>query len=250
MEKCTWYLWLARQQTAHPPTSSFLVWHHYGQAEKQTREKTKTREWETEEQGIDTPFDFVWSASHKAQLWLIIAELEPFFSSLTSVHLWRQHKEKTVWQIRPQTSLDSHFHPLDLSYVSSITQKMVHGASSKGFLPLWQVKPQSVCLNVVGADDNDVNSGCGCGIVVSSSGQSEVIRNYCMKEKQQLEDNFSSNVLSQPRSFISNLRSDTKVFIFIFILFCICSDLRGLIIWRQILKDVFWALSSPNYTVC
>lgn len=80
-------------------------------------------------------------------------------------------EEKTVSQMQLQTVLDSHFHPLDLSYVSSIAQKVVHGASCKGCLPLRQVQPQSVRLNVVGADDNDVDSGCGRGVVVTPSRQ-------------------------------------------------------------------------------
>lgn len=41
MERCTWYLWLARQPTAHPPTSSSLVWHRYGRAEEEKRKEER-----------------------------------------------------------------------------------------------------------------------------------------------------------------------------------------------------------------
>lgn len=70
---------------------------------------------------------------------------------------------------------DSHFHPLDLSDVTAITHKVLHGASCEIFLPLGQVQPQPVCLQVVGPDDDDIDSGSGAGITVHPRGQCEVV---------------------------------------------------------------------------
>lgn len=74
-----------------------------------------------------------------------------------------------------KTVADSHFHPLDLSNVSSIRHKVLHGASHEAILSLWQVEPQSICLCLVVANNDDIGPGCGGGITFLSRGQSEVI---------------------------------------------------------------------------
>lgn len=90
------------------------------------------------------------------------------FNFLTPLHVRRQRKGDNFTS--RQTVPDSHFHPLDLSYVSCIAHKVVHGASYKAFLCLWQVEPQTVRFHVIGANDDDVSPGCGAGIMVNTRG--------------------------------------------------------------------------------
>lgn len=97
------------------------------------------------------------------------------FKCLTPVHLKRQQRGDSFTDLATETVPDSHFHPLDLSYVSSITHKVLHGAGCEALLSLRQVQPQSVCLGVVGADDDDIDPGCGAGIAVHPRGQGKVI---------------------------------------------------------------------------
>ncbi len=92
------------------------------------------------------------------------------FKFLTSVHLRRQQRGDSFTDLATETVPDSHFHPLDLSYVSPITHKVLHGAGCEGFLSLRQVQPQSLCLNVAGADDDDIDPGCSAGITVHPRG--------------------------------------------------------------------------------
>lgn len=91
------------------------------------------------------------------------------------MHLRRQHRGDSFTDLATETVPDSHFHPLDLSYVSSITHKVLHGASCEGSLSLWQVQPKSVCLHIARADDDDIDPGCSAGIAVDPRGYSEVI---------------------------------------------------------------------------
>lgn len=95
--------------------------------------------------------------------------------SFKSAYLSRQQRGDSFTDLATETVPVSHFHPLDLSYVSSITHKVVHAASKEGFLSLWQVQPQSVCLNITRADDDDINPGCSAGITVHPRRQGEVI---------------------------------------------------------------------------
>lgn len=103
------------------------------------------------------------------------------------MHLRRQQRGNSFTDLATDTVPDSHFHPLDLSYVSSIAHKVLHGASCEGFLSLWQVQPQSVCLHVVGADDDDVDPGCSAGITVYTRGQCEVIGDDWVEDKNWLK---------------------------------------------------------------
>lgn len=105
------------------------------------------------------------------------------FTFLTSVHRRRQQREDSFTDLTTETALDSHFHPLYLSNVSSITHKVVHGSGCEGFLSLLQVQPQPVCLDVIGADDDDIDPGCGAGITLHPSGQGEVIGDDWVEEK-------------------------------------------------------------------
>lgn len=98
------------------------------------------------------------------------------FKILKSVYLSRQQREDSFTDLATETVPVSHFHPLDLSYISSITHKVVHAASKEEFLFLWQVHPQSVCLNVIRADDDDIDPGCSAGITVHPRRQGKVIR--------------------------------------------------------------------------
>lgn len=82
-------------------------------------------------------------------------------------------REKTV--LATERVIDSHLHPLDRSYVSSVTHKVLHGAGCEAFLSLRQVQPQPVGLNVVGPDDNDKDPGRGAAITIHPSGQGEMI---------------------------------------------------------------------------
>lgn len=100
-----------------------------------------------------------------------------------SAHLRRQQRRNSFTDLATDSVPDSHFHPLDLSYVSSIAHKVLHGASCEGFLSLRQVQPQSICLHVLGADDDDVNPGCGAGIAVYTRGQGEVIGDNWVEDK-------------------------------------------------------------------
>lgn len=112
------------------------------------------------------------------------------FNIFKSVYLSRQQRGDSFTDLAAATVQDSHFHPLDLSYVSSITHKVVHAASKEEFLSLWQVQPQSVRLNVVRADDDDIDPGCGAGITIHPRGQGEVIGNNCETEKNWLQQLF------------------------------------------------------------
>lgn len=105
------------------------------------------------------------------------------FKFLTSAQLRRQQRGDSFTDLETETVPDSHFHPLDLSYVSSITHKVLHGASCEGFLSLRQVQPQSVCLHVIGADDDDIDPGCGAGVTLQPRGQGEVIGDNWVEEK-------------------------------------------------------------------
>lgn len=98
------------------------------------------------------------------------------FKFFKSVYLSRQQRGDSFTDLASVPV--SHFHPLDLSYVSSITHKVVHAASKEGFLSLWQVQPQSVCLHVTRADDDDIDPCCGAGITVHPRRQCEVIGDY------------------------------------------------------------------------
>lgn len=102
------------------------------------------------------------------------------FNFLTSSHVRRQRKGDNF--ISRQTAPDSHFHPLDLSYVRSIAHKVVHGAGYEAFLCLWQVEPQTVRFHVVGASDDDVSPGCSAGITVNTRGQGEMVWDDCGEE--------------------------------------------------------------------
>lgn len=93
------------------------------------------------------------------------------------MHLRRQQRQDCFTDLAAETVLDSHFHPLDLSYVSPVRHKVLHGASCEGLLSRWQVQPQSVCLHIIGSDDDDIDPGCSCGITFYPRGQGEVIGN-------------------------------------------------------------------------
>lgn len=95
----------------------------------------------------------------------------------------RQQRGNGFTDLETDTVTDSHFHPLDLSYVSSTAHKVLHAASCEGFLSFWQVQPQPVCLQVVWADDDDVDPGCSAGIMVYTRGQGEVIANDWVEDK-------------------------------------------------------------------
>lgn len=105
------------------------------------------------------------------------------FKFSTSVHLKKLQRRDSFTDLATETVPDSYFHPLDLSYVSSIAHKVIHGASCEGFLSLWQVEPQSVRLGFVGADDNHIDPGCGAGITVNPGGQRKVIGDDWAREK-------------------------------------------------------------------
>lgn len=98
------------------------------------------------------------------------------------MHLKRQQRGDSFTDLATERVPDSHFHPLDLSYVSSIAHKVLHGASCEGFLSLWQVQPQPVCLDVIGANDDDINPRRGAGITFDPRGQGEVIRDDWVRE--------------------------------------------------------------------
>lgn len=86
------------------------------------------------------------------------------------MHLRRQQRGNTFTDLATDIVPDSHFHPLDLSYVSSIAHKVLHAASCEGFLSLWQVQPQPFRLHVSGANDDDVDPGRGAGIAFYTRG--------------------------------------------------------------------------------
>lgn len=91
--------------------------------------------------------------------------------------------ETSFTDLVTETVRNSHFHPLDLSHVSSIAHKVLHAASAEGFLSFWQVQPQTVRLHFTGAHDDDIHPGCGAGIPVDPRGQREMIRDDCMEER-------------------------------------------------------------------
>lgn len=95
----------------------------------------------------------------------------------------RQQRGDSFTDLETDTVTDSHFHTLDLSYVSSIAHKVLHGASCEGFLSLWQVQPQPVCLHVVWADIDDVDPSCSAGITLYTRGQGEVIGDDWVEDK-------------------------------------------------------------------
>lgn len=99
------------------------------------------------------------------------------------MHLKRQRRGDSFTDLTTERVPGSHFHPLDLSYVSPIAHKVLHGVSCEGFLSLRQVQPQPVCLNVAGANDDDINPRCGAGIPVDPRGQGEVIGDDWVREK-------------------------------------------------------------------
>lgn len=103
--------------------------------------------------------------------------------SLKSAHPRRQRRGDSFTDLATETVPDSHFHPLDLSYVSSITHKVLHGAGREGFLSLGQVQPQSFCLHLAGAHDDDIDSGCSAGVSVFPGGQGEVIGDDWVEER-------------------------------------------------------------------
>lgn len=86
----------------------------------------------------------------------------------SSARVWRQQRGDDFTS--KHTVPDSHFHPLDLSYVGRVADKVVHGAGYEASLSLRQVQPQALRLHVVGANNDDVSPGCRAAIAVNTRG--------------------------------------------------------------------------------
>lgn len=98
-----------------------------------------------------------------------------FFYSLLN-NLKRQQRGNCFCRFSNRLPLpESYFHPLDLSYVSSVAHKVLHASSCKGLLSLQQIQPQPLCLHVAMANDDNVDPGCSAGVTLQTRGQGEVI---------------------------------------------------------------------------
>lgn len=59
---------------------------------------------------------------------------------------------------------------------------MLHGANREGFLSLWQVQPQALCLRVITANDDDVGHCSSAYIALYTRRYGEVVWDDYMEE--------------------------------------------------------------------